>query len=171
MSNDNNLETLCEHVFSKPLHKDRIVHLFLDKDIASEIPENKHATYIFEILVQILFGGIKILFGTNEEGKISLGSLTHQDFELLRKYFQIMEYDIRLDIYSENDSPDYRQYDPKDFSTLHLKFLKDFDGIAKYVDFHFVELKRPHEPVHVEVQQEKRYYSSGGELPDWNYKE
>lgn len=161
---ESNLDILCEKVFTKPPSAPCSWRLYLDEDIAMNIPENEHAMYIFEILVQILFGGIKLLFGTNEDGKISLSSLTMTDFELLRSYFRMMEYDIILDMYGVDslDTPDYKKFDPTDFSTVHLKFLKTFEDVPRsldptgapepvYVDIHFTNYAPPEKPVYLEA--------------------
>lgn len=160
---DNNLDTLCEKVFTNPPADPCTWSLYLDSDIANEIPETEHAMYIFEILVQILFGGIKILFGTTENGKISLGALTMDDFELLRSYFRMMEYDILLDIYDEDGEPDYPKFEPTDFSTVHLKFLKEFeDENTRYVDIHFDNYVPPERFVHLEANRNPNDYQFNG---------
>lgn len=162
MGESNNIEELCNKVFSKPPGDPCTWCLYLDRGIAVEIPENEQAVYIFEILVQILFGGIKVLFGTNEENKISLSSITEEQFELLRKYFQMMEYDIVCDVYPIENKPNYAEYNPRDFSTVHLKFMKLIDGVAMYVDINFVPYTlQNHKPLHVQVREERNYTSNG----------
>jgi len=119
---DNNIPELCETIFTKRPGPPCSWCLYLDEQI--DVPENEQGPFTFDILVQILFGGIKILFGVTEDNKISLSSITESQFELLRDYFKMIEYDIVLEIYDIDEKPEYPEYNGKDFSTLHLKFLK-----------------------------------------------
>ena len=152
-NSDNNLDELCDRVFRNPPQDECTWCLYLDESIVKEIPESEHTMYIFEILVQILFGGIKILFGTNDSGKISLGSLTEADFELLRDYYKMMEYDIKMEIYDlDSISQDTRKFDPSDFSTVHFKFMKEIEGQQMYVDIHFTDYEpQTLVPLHTEI--------------------
>lgn len=147
---DNNLGELCDQVFSHSPGAECSMRLYLDETIACDVAAKEHAVYIFEILVQVLFGGIKILFGTNDSGLIVLSDLTHQNFATLRQYFRMMEYDILLDIYPENSPPNYPPFDAEDFTTLHLKFIKTLDtGDKEYVDIHFAAYTLPDVPIRV----------------------
>ena len=169
---EDNLHILCNRVFTNPPADPCTWSLYLDENIASEVPQTEWAMYIFEILVQVLFGGISILFGTNEDGKISLGSLTQENFELLRRYFQMMEYDIHMDVYTPDEQPLYEKFDPTDFTTVHLKFLKEYPDevdeegnvMKRFIDIHFVPFAKPEQPIHLEANMNPNHYRPNPDL-------
>jgi hypothetical protein len=152
---ENNITELCEKIFMHPPRDPCTVCLYLDRNIAVEIPKNEHAMYMFEILVQILFGGIRILFGETKDGKISLGSVTEDEFALLQKYFQMMEYNVKFEIHGIDDKPNYPEFDCTDFSTLYLKFIKIINDTPMYVSIHFEHFTvEKHIPLHLQVKQQ-----------------
>jgi len=151
---DDNLWELCNKVFTKPPGDPCTWCLYLDKEDIIDVPDNERGPYIFEILIQILLGGIKILYGTTESGKISLVALEEKQFALLRRYFQMMQYDIILELYELDEPVRYREFDPYDFSTIHFKFIKNFNGRPMYVDIHFVDYDIEKSiPLHIEANQ------------------
>ena len=145
---ENNIPQLCEKIFSQDPGEPCSIRLFLDETIAPMVSKNDYAQYTFEILVQILIGGIAILFGTDESGKVSLGKITEQQFQLLRRYFQMLEYDINLQFFPKDNAESF-VFDPTDFTTIHLRFLKELDDKAEVIiDINFTPYSLPDIPMH-----------------------
>lgn len=134
------LDDLCEKIFNKPPSNPGTCPIGIEESCQEEIPDEEQGMYIFDLLSHILLTGIRILFGTNEDGKVVLSDLTLDDFQKLRKYMQSMCFDMEMVMYEEDEeSPNDVKFDPKDYTTIHLKFKTKND---QYVEIGF----KPYKP-------------------------
>jgi hypothetical protein len=75
-----------------------------------------------------------------------------------------MEYDIKFDINDLDETPEYPEFDSKDFSTIYLKFIKMVNDEPKYLSIHFEHFNiDTHIPLHIQVKQQYNDTSGGSD--------
>jgi len=106
-------------------HDDFIVYMFdtepKPKDSIQlecpDIPDNKNThLHIFEQLLMIYVSGLKHLW-QNEEGKVDLTKLTEDNINLMKRYFESINYIVNIDVFDLSTYqfrfPDYFKYQDK----------------------------------------------------------
>jgi hypothetical protein len=89
-------------IFKEP-PKEKKFYSFMPAD--DDDNEHFNTSYIFEILVQILFEGFNIL--TNNLSNVDIDKLTESDIKSLNKWFNSIGFDIFVEEHLENIFTDY----------------------------------------------------------------
>ena len=85
-----------------------------------DIPSGKNVhLHIFEQLLMIYVGGLKHLW-SDDEGTVDLTKLTEENIQLMKRYFESINYEVTIDIF--------------DLSTYQFKFPDYFKNQEKITD-------------------------------------
>ena len=94
-----------------------------------DIPPHKSVhLHMFEQLLMIFVSGLRYLWG-NSDGKVEITNLTEENINLMKRYFQSMDYDVNVD-----------SYDLSNYQFKFPNYFKDQDKITKdtlLTDFYY----------------------------------
>ena len=92
---DGDHDSFIEYVFKDSPKEKNSIKLELD-------PPNKNNNinkHIFEQLLMIYIGGLKYLW-SDENGKVDLTKLTTENIELMKRYFESINYLVNIDVFN-----------------------------------------------------------------------
>ena len=89
-----------------------------------DIPSKKNVhLHIFEQLLMIYVGGLKQLW-SDSEGKVDLTNLTEENIQLMKRYFESVNYEVTIQVFDLNNYefkfPDYFKNQEKITDTVML---------------------------------------------------
>tara|TARA_B110000967_G_C18804351_1_gene520173 strand:+ start:204 stop:638 length:435 start_codon:yes stop_codon:yes gene_type:complete len=89
-----------------------------------DIPPKKNVhLHIFEQLLMIYVGGLKHLW-SDSEGKVDLTNLTEENIQLMKRYFESVNYEVTIQVFDLNNYefkfPDYFKNQEKITDTVML---------------------------------------------------
>lgn len=131
MSEEFTPETLAQQLFTNPPKETNSCQLILDQ---------ADSEYIFELLINVLIEGIKVLYGVDA----SLDQVTDTIYHKLREYFHSIGFNVKLEIIDRLEDQDkllftditaepyYCEIKKNNFPDYFLEYTREHSGHDKY---------------------------------------